>query len=222
MSAVNSLLREAAYLIVDIAMNRNFLALLVVAVAVFAVAIVYGVGLLSSSHQYKPPIELTPREMPLFTLTNQYGDRFSLDSVRGKVVLLYFGYVNCPDVCPLVMSRFAYALDNLTPEELERVAFIFVTTDPERDTVEALRRYIKLYDERIIALTGSGEELKQVWSAYGFEPIYTEKDERGNYYVTHPAFVFVADKNLVIRYALTPELPPEEYLLTVRYMLSSN
>ncbi len=203
-------------------MNKRFLIPLVIAVvAVAAVAIVYGLGMFNPVKQYKPPIELTPREMPLFTLTDQHGNRFSLESVRGKVVLLYFGYVNCPDVCPLVMSRFAYVLRNLTPDEREQVALIFVTTDPDRDTVEALREYVKLYDERIIALTGTTGELKKVWASYGFQPIYTEKDEKGNYYVTHPAFVFVADKNLVIRYALTPELQPEEYLLTVRYMLRS-
>ena len=197
------------------------LALVAIAVAAVAVVAVFGLRMLSPEEQYKPPIELTPQTLPTFVLTDQYGNRFNLESVRGKIALVYFGYTNCPDVCPMVMARFAYTLQNLKPEELEQVAFIFITTDPERDTVEAMRKYIAAYDERIIALTGSKEELEQVWKAYGFQPIYTEKDEKGNYYVTHPAFVFVTDRDLVARYALTPELPPEDYLLTVRYMLSN-
>lgn len=205
-------------------MNRRLLLLVVppiVAVAGIGFFLVGGLGLFSPAPEYKPPIELQPSPIPAFTLTNQYGEKFSLESVRGKVILLYFGYTNCPDVCPLVMSKYAYVLKNLTPEERERVALIFVTVDPDRDTPEVMRKYVKLFDEeeRIIALTGSKEELNKVWSSYGFKPVYTEKDEQGNYFVTHFAFVLVVDKNLVARYALTPELEPDEYLMTVRYML---
>ncbi len=201
-------------------MVRKTLLLIIAPVIAVAVIVIVMLGVLTSSPSYKPAIELTPREMPPFTLTNQYGEKFSLSDASGKAVMLYFGYVNCPDVCPIVMSRFAYILKNLTPAEKQQIALIFITTDPERDTVDTIRKYVKLFNEEIIALTGTKEELKKIWDAYGFQPIYTEKDEKGNYFVTHPAFVLVADKNHVLKFALTPEMPPEEYLQAARYAIT--
>ncbi|HIQ29518.1 MAG TPA: SCO family protein [Candidatus Caldiarchaeum subterraneum] len=169
---------------------------------------------------YEPAIEIQGNKKLIdFTLIDQNGKPFTLSSVKGKVILLYFGYTNCPDVCPIVMSKFAYVLENLGPDA-DKVAFILVTTDPVRDTPEVMKRYVENYDPRIIALTGEPKAMIDVWRAYGIYVGYETPDEEGNYYVGHTAFVLAADKNMVIKFALTPEMPKEEYLQGVRWLLS--
>jgi protein SCO1/2 len=87
-----------------------------------------------------------------FTLTDQFGRPFTL--LKGKTVLIYFGYAHCSDVCPLVSSKFKQVIERLGADA-ENVAFILVTVDPERDTPEVVRKYLSYYSDRIIILLGS-------------------------------------------------------------------
>ncbi|MCS7145079.1 MAG: SCO family protein, partial [Aigarchaeota archaeon] len=183
------------------------------------------------SPQYKPSIEIPPKPMPDFTLIDKDGREFSLSSVKGKPVFLFFGYANCPDICPLVLYKYAYALRNLGGQA-DDIAFIFITQDPWRDSPETLKIWVDRFDERIIALTGTLEQLEPVWRAYNAPVFYT--DDKGNrienpeeyakagkpYFVTHMGFVLVADRDHVLRFALSSEMPQEEYLQAARYVLS--
>ncbi len=174
----------------------------------------------SAKPTYKPAIEIQGnKELVDFTLIDQSGNPFTLSSLKGKAILLYFGYTNCPDVCPMVMSKFAYVA-NALGSDADKVAFIFITTDPMRDTPEVMRQYVEQFDPRIIALTGDPQSLLKVWKAYGVYVQYEDTKRNGEYYVGHTAFVLAADKNMIIRFALTPEMPKEEYLQGVRWLLS--
>ncbi|MDW8083943.1 MAG: SCO family protein [Candidatus Caldarchaeum sp.] len=194
-----------------------FVAVAVLGVAAGAMAAVLSREMLSG---YDPPITIPGEKvLPDFTLTDQNGRPFSLSSVRGKAVLLYFGYTNCPDVCPLVLSKFGKTLKDLG-DKADRFAVIFITVDPERDTVEAMRRYVSYYSPKIIALTGTPEEIEKVMALYN---VYAKKhppDEKGNYIVDHYALVLGADKNHVLRAALTPDTDVEDYRKTVEWLLS--
>lgn len=201
-------------------MKRTLKIAIPIAAAVIAIAAVGSImQALFYQESYKPAIELQPEKLKDFELIDQYGNLFRLSSVKGKVILLFFGYTNCPDICPLVLSRYAYLAEKLGPD-IDKVAMIFVTVDPDRDTPEVIRIHLERYSDRIIGLSGPREMVEEVWKLYKVKPLYTEKDEQGNYFVTHPAFVFVADKNMVMRLALTPEMDPEEYVKAVRYLLS--
>lgn len=181
--------------------------------------------------QYRPSIELQPSPLPEFQLIDQNGRMFSLKDVKGKPVFLFFGYSNCPDICPVILYKYAYALKNLGADA-DKAAFIFITQDPWRDTPEVLKQWVGRFDERIIALTGSPDQLEAVWKMYNVPAYYT--DEKGNkienpeeyakrgdrYLVTHVGFVFVADKDHVLRFALSAEMPQEEYLQAARYIIS--
>ncbi len=203
---------------------------LLTVVAVVAVASLLAVSFLSVP-RYRPSIELNPTPLADFKLTDQYGREFRLSDVRGKPVFLFFGYTNCPDICPLVLYKMAYALKQLGPQA-DRIAFIFITQDPWRDTPDILRAWVERFDERIIMLTGSPEELEPVWKAYSATPLYTdakgnpiknpeEYAERGEpYFVTHLGFVYVADREHVARFVLTAEMPQEEYLEAAKFILS--
>jgi protein SCO1/2 len=121
---------------------------------VFVVAAVGGVAagflvvLLSNQFTgYRPAIEIPgERELAYFTLIDQFGRPFTLSSVKGKAVLIYFGYTHCSDVCPLVLSKFKQVMERLGPD-VDKVVFIFITVDPERDTPEVMRKYISYYSD---------------------------------------------------------------------------
>jgi len=200
-------------------MQRRTLLFSILAVGVVAATGLTFARMSVTQRTYQPAIQFTgEKTLPLFTLTDQNGREFSLESVKGKVVLVYFGYTNCPDVCPIVMTKYAQ-LEKALGDKIEEVAMLLISTDPERDTPEAMSRYVSHYSNRIIALTGTREKLEKVWEAYNI-PVEAEKpDEYGRYFVSHFALVIVADRNMVMRFAFTPEMEAKEYIDGVRYLL---
>ncbi len=128
-----------------------------------------------------------------FTLTDQYGSARSLADFRGKLVLLYFGYTFCPDVCPtdlLAIGRLIHALGR----EGETVQPVFVTLDPERDTQAILGNYATAFHPRFVALRGSEQETRRIATAY---KVYYEKvtpPGSGTYVIDHTAFIFLLDR----------------------------
>lgn len=124
---------------------------------------------------------------------------------RGKVVLVYFGFTFCPDVCPTDLAQVAKALRSLGPRAKE-VQPLFVTLDPERDTPRLLRRYVRSFHPSIVALTGSEPEVRRV--ARDFK-VYSERvpDERGGYTIAHAAFTFVLGRDGRYREFVPPGTP---------------
>lgn len=118
-----------------------------------------------------------------------------LDSraLRGRVLLLYFGYTSCPDVCPTTLTDMGKAIASLTPGEQQRVNGIFVSVDPARDTVERLAAYAPYFHPRILSATGNEAHLLTVTSRYAatFRRVPIEGSE--SYAMEHPASVYVID-----------------------------
>jgi protein SCO1/2 len=150
-----------------------------------------------------------------FTLTNQHGKRVSLADFRGKMVLLYFGYTFCPDVCPTDLLAIAQTLKSLGRSG-EQVQPIFVTLDPARDTRELLRSYAAAFHPRIVALTGSEDEIRRVATAYKvfFEKV-TPPDSK-TYFIDHSAFTFLLDRNGKYVLFFPPGTPPKRMTAMVR------
>ena len=96
-----------------------------------------------------------------FTLQSASGP-VSLKDYRGKLVLVYFGYTFCPDICPTSLAATAEGLKQLSPEELARVAMIFVSVDPKRDTPERLKEYVEFFHPSIVGVTGSAEVVEVI------------------------------------------------------------
>ena len=127
-----------------------------------------------------------------FTLTDQHGRRVSDAEFRGRFMLVYFGYSFCPDVCPTDLAAMAAAIDLLGPAG-ERVQPIFITIDPERDTVQRLADYAPLFHPRLIALTGTPEEIRRAASAYR---VYFEKAGEGrDYLMNHSGIIYLMDRD---------------------------
>ncbi len=153
-----------------------------------------------------------------FTLESKQG-AVSTNDYRGKVMLLYFGYTQCPDVCPTSFSLMAQALNELSEQELSQIVGIFVSVDPKRDTVEHLADYVSYFHPSFIGVTGSPEAVAQAASLYGVQFSYTDDSNSAmGYIVNHSAAVYLIDQQGELRFAFPHETPPETMLGAIRML----
>lgn len=138
------------------------------------------------------------RELPLSTapqggdfMLSREGQSFSLADYRGQVVLLYFGYTSCPDVCPTSMAVMRKVLRQLDPAELERVQGVFVSVDPERDSPERLADYAAFFHPEILGVSGSEGELAAAGSRYGAAWQRVDTGSEMGYSVDHSSHIYV-------------------------------
>ena len=182
----------------------------------------FGLALLSISCQ---PYTFKGTEYPEgisaeeFTLATTEGRSFRLSDQRGKVVLMFFGFTSCPDVCPTTMAEAKRILEGLG-EDTQNVRFVFITVDPERDTPERLSEYVSNFHPEIIGLTGTPEELQTMFDAYG---IYAAKvpleNSAAEYTMEHSARVFLVDQDGRLRLSYAFGTPDEEILQDMQYLL---
>lgn len=129
-----------------------------------------------------------------FELVDQDGQTHTDADFRGSYMLVYFGFTYCPDACPTSLQAMTRALDELAdtaPEKAKRIVPIFITVDPERDTVPVLKAYAEHFHPRLLALTGSPEQVAQAASAYR---VYYGKADSGpgtDYLVDHSSFIYL-------------------------------
>jgi protein SCO1/2 len=144
-----------------------------------------------------------------FTLTDHTGKVRTLEDFRGKIVVMFFGYTQCPDVCPTTMAEMATVLKELGPSA-DEVQVLFVTVDPERDTQELLSHYVPAFDKRFIGLYGDATATAKV--AKEFKVFYAKAPgaDANSYTVDHTAGSFVFDKQgqlrLFVRHGQGPGL----------------
>lgn len=144
---------------------------------------------------------LYEREAPAFTLTDQDGAKVSLSNFKDKVVLLFFGYTYCPDICPMTMSVMNNVIDELG-DQADQVQVVFISIDPERDTKEKLKSYIPYYNENFIGLTGTLEDIDKVADDYNIFYSKEEVESSSEYLMGHNSSVFLItpDGDLFLKY----------------------
>lgn len=156
--------------------------------------------------------ELTePARVPNFTLTTQHGDPFALYDMRDRVVLLYFGYTYCPDVCPITLAVLKNARSQLPTSLQDDVQIIMITVDPERDTPELLTKYLAHFDQSFLGLTGTEDEIAAAGAPIG---IFSERvtiEGVDGYFIDHTATVAVIDKQGQLR-TVYPFNMEQEYI----------
>ena len=150
-----------------------------------------------------------------FTLQSPQGP-LALHELKGKVVLLYFGYTFCPDICPTSLGYTTQALAALDKSELEKVQMLFVTVDPERDTLDKLKAYTAYFPPAIIGLSGTPQEISQVAKLYGASYAKQETGSAGGYVVDHSAYTYVIAPDGSLFKALDHGTPPALVLETIR------
>lgn len=154
-----------------------------------------------------------------FTLQGAHG-KVALQDFRGKVVLLYFGYTYCPDVCPTSLALLAQALSSLTPDELARVQAIFVSVDPERDSVERLGEYAPFFHPAIVGATGTPAQIAAVAAQYGASYAKQPPNADGLYAVDHSSLTSVIDPQGRLVASLPHGSSPQQIVDAVRPLLA--
>ncbi len=194
---------------------------ILLAVAVLLAALVLGLAFF-----WQP--ELPERPLPMaaapaggdFTLQSA-GGPVSLQDFRGKLVLVYFGYTYCPDICPTALAATAEGLKLLTPDELARVAVIFISVDPERDTPARLKEYAEFFHPAIVGVTGSPEELAAIARRYGVfyarQPVETAG---GGYVVDHTSDTYVVGVDGKLDGKIAHATPPDQVAAEIRKRLT--
>ncbi|MBR0698029.1 SCO family protein [Bradyrhizobium lablabi] len=129
-----------------------------------------------------------------FALTDQAGRVRADGDFRGKLMLVYFGFTYCPDICPTDLQAIALALDKLGGDA-DRVQPIFITVDPERDTAAHLADYVALFHPRLIGLTGSAEAIRKVADAYKVYYARVPLKDGSDYTVDHTAYIYLMDRD---------------------------
>ena len=152
-----------------------------------------------------------------FTLTDFNGQPCTLADYRGKVVMLYFGFVQCPDVCPTALARASAVMQQLGTDAAQ-VQLLFVTVDPERDKPEMLRDYMATFDPSFMALTGSAEQIKA--AAAEFRVYYKKVPTGSSYTMDHTALTYLFDRAGRIRVVLRHEQTADDYTADIRQLLA--
>ena len=133
-----------------------------------------------------------------FSLTESSGAMVHGKDFRGHVVLLYFGYTHCPDVCPTTLSRLSRAVAALGPRA-DEVRILFVSVDPARDTPAQLQAYATAFGPEVVGLSGSQSELQGLTKRYRVSYGYGKPDSHGDYEVSHSSAVYVFDRQGEVR-----------------------
>lgn len=156
-----------------------------------------------------------------FTLTDQHGTTVNEQDFRGKIMLVFFGFTHCPDICPVTVATLSKTME-LLGDKAQQVAPVFITVDPERDTPEVMSAFLENFDKRIIGLTGTQDEISKIQTAY---KAYAAKSEatapeahedahdaghdahgddhhehaahegHADYVMDHSAYIYLMDKN---------------------------
>lgn len=153
-----------------------------------------------------------------FTLQSAAGP-VSLKDYRGKVVLIYFGYTYCPDVCPTSLAATAQGLTLLKPEELARVAMIFISVDPERDTPARLKDYAEFFHPNVVGVTGTPEKLAEIAKRYGVFYARQKIDTAGGYVVDHSSDTYVVGPEGRLVGKIAHATPPDRVAAELRKYL---
>lgn len=136
-----------------------------------------------------PPLPVTD-----FALQTANDETFRLSDAKGKIVLLFFGYTSCPDVCPITLGTFKQVHERLG-DDAQEVRFVMITADPDRDTPEKVAEYVMRFNSEFIGLSGNLSALELIWKQLG---VFVEKQESGSaagYLVSHTSSVYVLDPN---------------------------
>jgi protein SCO1 len=153
-----------------------------------------------------------------FTLTDQDGRKRSDSEFRGKLMIVYFGYTFCPDVCPADLMAITQALDALGPAA-EGIQPVFITVDPERDT-KLLKDYVAAFHPSLVGLTGSQEEIRKVANAYKAFYAKVPGENGGGYSVDHTGVIYLMGRNGEYLGFMPPQSSPDRLTEILRKYLA--
>lgn len=155
-----------------------------------------------------PSIELTQADGKLFRLSDQHG----------RLVLLFFGYTSCPDVCPTTMAELKLVMDKLG-NDANSVQVVFVSVDPARDTPEKIQKYVEHFNPSFIGLTGSVDNLQKIWDGYGVYRSVSQTNSALGYVVDHTARLTLVDADGNLRLSYGFQTPIEDIVHDIKLLI---
>jgi protein SCO1 len=151
-------------------------------------------------------------------LSSTQGGDYRLSEQQGKLVLIFFGYTSCPDVCPITVSEMRLLRSRLG-DRADNVDFVYITVDPARDTLDQMTNYLNVFDPAIIGLTGTEEELEPVWAPYGVWREIEEGATAAGYLVGHSSRLYLIDRSNRLRATYPFGTPVEDIEADLRHLL---
>jgi len=190
-----------------------------------ALLLLVGIGgsllwLKPSSESFGPTLPASVAIGGAFSLTDETGTPVTDATYRGRYMLVFFGFTYCPDVCPTELAKITATLD-LLGQDAQKVAPLFVTVDPARDTPEALAQYTDLFHPAIIGLTGTDTQIAA--AARAFRVFYNKVKtgtEADAYTMDHSAFVYLMGPDGAFRQFFSPQATPEQMAEAIRAQLA--
>ena len=155
-----------------------------------------------------------------FTLTNQDGKPVSDAMYRGKYMLVYFGYTYCPDMCPTGLQSMARTLDQLGPDA-DKVAAMFITVDPARDTAEKLKPYVEGFSPKIEGLTGSDQQVAEAAAAYQVYYAKGEMVDDHDYVMDHSSLIYLMDPHGAFVTTFPEDADPETIVKAIKQQMDA-
>jgi protein SCO1 len=152
-----------------------------------------------------------PVTAPEIKMVDHNGQLFQISEKRGQVVLVFFGFTNCVDECPLTMAHLKLALEALG-KDAGHVQVVMVSTDPARDTPQALHDFMNKFNPSFLGIPGTADELSRVWDDYGVTVL-----DGGE---THSSFTYAVDKQGRLRLQFDPEMTPEDIAADLKVLMS--
>lgn len=196
-------------------LTRNLL------VVIGGLALLLGAGIFIWIGRQPPPAETSEASaasVPIggpFQLIDSSGRTVTDETFRGKLMVVFFGYTHCPDLCPTTLNKMAGALEKVGGLA-DRVAMLFITVDPKRDTPQVMGDYVKAFDPRIIGLTGSSQQIAAAAKAYR---IYYDEAGPNDELLDHSAFIYFMSPSGKFVGFLSPDKAPDTIAAKIRQLL---
>ena len=190
-------------------------------IAIAGFALLLAAWLFIQSRRSQPPVEssaATMASVPIggpFQLVDGSGQAVTDEAFRGKLMMVYFGYTQCPDLCPTTLDKMAGALKGIGTLA-DRVAPIFITVDPKRDTPAVMRDYVKAFDPRIIGLTGTSDQIAAAAKAYR---VFYDASGPNDELLDHSSFIYFMGADGKFAGFLSPDKTPDDIAAKIRELL---
>lgn len=188
---------------------------------IFLILALLGVGafLLTRPYTFHGSLIQEPYAAPDFSLPDGKGGEFHLASQRGRVVLLFFGFTNCPDVCPTTLADLKQ-VRKMLGADADKLQVVFITVDPERDTTARSSAYAAGFDPTFAGLSGSEQQLSPVWQSYGvYRKLNKTSPSDTTYEVEHSSQVYLVDESGNLRLTFSYGTPIDDIYQDVRQIL---
>jgi protein SCO1 len=155
-----------------------------------------------------------------FELTDENGNEVTEKNYLGYTVAVFFGFTSCPEICPTTMHQLSAILKKVDTNA-SKVKVLFISVDPERDSVEKLKNYTAIFGDAFIGLRGDETDIKEMTKRYRVTFGYGDTDDEGNYEVSHSGAVFIFDKKAKARLLATQSSSSEDILFDLNNLINS-